>query len=288
MFGRESLRKSSRRLLLVLLILAGCAAPSRNKDPLDIVLPSQWIGNIDQAGFNEPSGITFYPPSETLFVVGDEGDICEIQLDGVLIRQKRIRDADFEGITFNPATGLLYVAVEGEESIIEIEPTDLSVRREFTIDRTYNGTTVLASGGQGIEAITFVPLPDHLEGGLFYVANQSFTLDTDDDVSAIVEVEVPLNSTSFEHQAARITKLFRLDVIDLSGLHYDVHGDNLYAISDAANVIMEITRAGDVLRSYAFPGDNQEGITLDNRGFLYIAQDSGGIIKYRWNLREGR
>ena len=38
-------------------------------------------------------------------------------------------------------------------------------------------------------------------------------------------------------------------------------------------------------RAYAFPGDNQEGITADPNGFLYIAQDSGGILKLKW-LRE--
>ena len=279
---------SSAKLLVVLILLAGCAAPIKNTDPLAIVLPSQWIGNIDQAQFNEPSGIVFYPESETLFVVGDEGDICEIQLDGALIRQKHIRNADFEGITFDPTTGFLYIAIEGQETIIEVDPKDLSVRREFAIQRTFNGDTLLAPGGQGIEAITFVPLADHPEGGLFYVANQSFSLDSKDDISAVFEIEVPLSSTSIEDQTARIAKHFHLGLTDLSGLHYNEERDSLYIISDAANVIMETTRSGRILRAYAFPGDNQEGITLDNGGFLYIAQDSGGIIKFRWNMPESR
>ncbi len=41
------------------------------------------------------------------------------------VKQKRICDADFEGITCDPATGLLYIAVEGEEKIIEMDPGDL-------------------------------------------------------------------------------------------------------------------------------------------------------------------
>ncbi len=273
--------------LLVSVLLAGCAAPVETHNPLAIVLPSKWIGDIDSVGFNEPSGIVFSAESDTLFVVGDEGDICEIRLDGELIRQAHIHDGDFEGITIDPSTGFLYIAVEGEERIIELDPGDLSIRREFAIDRQFNGQTVLARGGQGIEAITFAPDADHPEGGVFFVANQSFSLDTDEDVSAVFVIEAPLSSTSSEGQTASITRYFRLGVIDLAGLQYHEDYDTLYVISDAANVIMETTRSGHILRSYAFPGDNQEGITFDDKGFLYIAQDSGGIVKYQWTRREG-
>lgn len=72
-------------------------------------------GNIDRVGFKEPSGICFHPARETLFVVGDRGHVGEMQTDGTLVRERRIRKADFEGITCNPGTGLLYIAVEGEE-----------------------------------------------------------------------------------------------------------------------------------------------------------------------------
>jgi len=61
--------------------------------------PCKLIGNIDRVNFNEPSGIVFHPGRDTLFVVGAEGDICEIRKDGTMLKQKRILDADFEGIT---------------------------------------------------------------------------------------------------------------------------------------------------------------------------------------------
>ena len=60
------------------------------------------------------SDIVFYPPRETLFAVRDNGQVVEIKSDGSLIREQEIReDADFEGITYNPDTGMLYVVVEG-------------------------------------------------------------------------------------------------------------------------------------------------------------------------------
>lgn len=251
--------------------------------PLHEIFPCKWIGNIDKLNFKEPSGIVFHPQRGTLFVVGDNGDIGEIQTDGKLVKQKRIRKADFEGITCDPATGFLYIAVEGEEKIIEIDPENFEVLREFSINRTFRGTMCLKPGGQGIEAITFVPDSSHPEGGTFYVANQSFTLDNEEDPSAIFEVELPLRSRSNRNSQAKILRYFTPGIIDLSGLFYDCTNDYLYVISDATNTFFEITKDGDILKSYAFPGKNQEGIAVDMKGFLYIAQDSGGIIKLKWN-----
>ena len=62
---------------------------------------------------------------------------------------------------------------------------------------------------------------------------------------------------------------------------YDAATDRFWAVSDGPNLLSEIDRDGHVLRVRAFPGDNQEGLAVDGDGFLYIAQDSGGIIKLR-------
>ena len=144
-----------------------CGSSLGQADPLGIVFPNTWVGNIDKIEFNEPSGIVFHRARGTLFVVGDGGDICEIETDGTLIQQKHIRRADFEGITYDPSTGLLYVAIEGEEKIVEFEPEGLAEIRAFAIQRTFEGEMRLKPGGSGIEAITFVPDSGHPHGGTF-------------------------------------------------------------------------------------------------------------------------
>jgi myo-inositol-hexaphosphate 3-phosphohydrolase len=274
------------RCLLVILLpsfLLGCGTFIKRMNSPSTPFPHQWIGNIDRVNFKEPSGIVFHPGRETLFVVGDEGDICEIRRDGTLVKQKRICCADFEGIACDPSTGLLYIAIEGDEKIIEIDPEHFRVLREFVISRTFREAMVLKAGGHGIEAITFVPDSNHPEGGTFYVTNQGLDLDNREDPSAIFELEVPLRSSSSGDATAKIVRYFSLGVIDLSGLCYDEKSGHLYVMSDATNTFFEITREGKVLRAYAFPGENQEGIAVDANGFIYIAQDSGGIIKLKWN-----
>lgn len=243
----------------------------------------QWIQNIDRLSFNEPSGIVFHPGRDTLFVVGDEGDVCEIKRNGALVKRKRIRDADFEGITCDPVTGLLYIAVEGEEKIIEIDPEEFRVLREFVIERIFRGATVLRAGGQGIEGIALVPDSRCREGGTFYVVNQGLNLDDKEDPPAVFVLDVPLRPGPGGGNVATIRRYFFLGLIDLSGLCYDESSDHLYVVSGAMNALLEITREGEVMRSLVLPGDNQEGIALDAEGFLYIAQDSGGIIKVKWN-----
>ncbi len=258
-----------------------CSQPLPGGDPP--LLPHEWIGNIDRVDFNEPSGICFHAQRKTLFVVGDEGDVYEIMTDGTPIQQKHLRDADFEGITHDPSTGLLYIAVEGEETILEVEPETLDIRREFAIERRFEGRLLLKIGGGGIEAITYAPDPTHPEGGTFYVANQGFSLEHEEDISAVFEIEVPLKSQREHNLSGRIRRYFRIGAIDLAGLHYDHKTGKLLIISDETDRLFELdASAGTLLRAFTLHGRDQEGIAVDEHGFLYIAQDSGGILKIRW------
>ncbi len=278
--------KKSLPFCLLIIFLSGCTLGCsviiKGKDT-KTCFPYQWVGDIDRVNLEGPSGIVYHSERRTLFVVGDKGDICEIQRDGALVKRERIRHADFEGITYNPSSGLLYIAIEGEEKIIEVDPADFRVLREFEINRTFRGSTVLKAGGDGVEAISFVPDSNHPEGGAFYIANQGFDLENREDPSAIFEIEVPLKSGSSKGGMAWIIRSISLSAVDLSGLCYDKRSDHLYAISGVGNTLFELTRDGDILAAYTLPGDNQEGIAVDESGFLYIAQDSGGIVKVKWD-----
>lgn len=282
------MNKNARRtiyfcLLVFLLTIQTAKLLAVPYDINDILFKYDWFGNIDRIGFKEPSGIVFHPQRGTLFVVGDLGDVCEIQTDGTLVKQKHVRDADFEGVTCDPTTGLLYIAIEGEEKILEVNPESFEILREFDIPRTFQGKTVLKKGEQGIEGITFVPDESHPEGGTFYVNNQSFDLDNVEDPSAIFQIQLPLKTGSGKKLKAEIIRYFEPGVVCLSGIHYDSIAQRLYVVSNSTNTFLEITMAGELINFYAFPGSEQEGIAIDDAGYMYIAQDTGGIVKIRWN-----
>lgn len=245
-------------------------------------LPQERIELLELKPVREPSGVCYHALRQSLFAVDDGGTICEFRTDGKILHQRFIRAADFEGITLDPSSGLLYLAVEGAETLLEVDPKTLRPRREFLLPRTFEGKTVMKEGGQGIEAVTFVPDKKHPHGGTFFIANQSFDLNATEDISALLEVEVPLKGRGKPKPGeVRILRCFKAGVIDLSDLHYDAKSDIIYALSDATDQLLAYTRTGKLLKSWTLPGENQEGITVDSEGMLYLAQDSGGVLKLK-------
>lgn len=244
-----------------------------------VALPYNWVGNITKSQIAEPSGITYHPARRSLFIADDSGIIHEIRLDGTHIQSKGLNERDIEGITVNPNTGLLYVAIEDDEAIIELDAETLTMQREFRIGRNFEGEQLLRKGGMGIEAIAFVPDDSHPEGGTFWVGNQSFSLKAKDEPSVVCEVVVPLRSGTARKAEGTIIHAYRMNFIDISGLAYDVQGDLLVLVSDTSNLLVELKREGTILGQYLLPGDEQEGVVLDGVGYMYIAQESGEIIK---------
>jgi uncharacterized protein YjiK len=273
----------SLSFLVFLVVVGGCMPFTQKQgDPLDILFPHERISNFNSIDFDEPSGIVFHAQRGTLFIVGDEGDLAEIKPDGSLVQKGEIKDTDFEGITYNPATGLLYAVTESKARIIEINPNDFDVLRVLVVDPVFEDEEILKSKKNHVEAITFVPNPDQPEGGTFFLTNSQNEEVGKAAASTIFEVIVPLQNHSAENATAKIINVFPLKVMDLSGLDYDPANDHLYVISDTTNTFLEITRNGEVLKAYAFPGKNQEGVSVDSEGFLYFVQDSGGINKVKW------
>ncbi len=64
-------------------------------------------------------------------------------------------------------------------------------------------------------------------------------------------------------------------------MYFDERTGLLNVVCDAPNILVEMTLQGNVIRRYAFPGNDQEGICRDPEGFIYIAQDAGGILKLK-------
>ena len=274
-------RHGALGLLGLSVLLAGCSAL---KFAPTIRFPYLWLdvqgfgGDIDRQNIPEPSGIVYHPQRNTLFVVSDEGWVAEIQKNGTPVAKYRVI-GDLEGITLNPETGLLYVAVEGEDVILEFDPERGEVTRRFPINREFQGNPNFLQKkvdeyDNGIESIAFVADSKHPEGGAFYVGNQW-------DPPMIMEILVPLKSSRAAEAGAKIMRVLPFKMDDPAGMYYDRSTGLLNIVGDADNIFVEITLTGRLIRQYAFLGDNQEGICLDDEGNLYIAQDTGGILKVK-------
>jgi len=224
-------------------------------------------------GLPEPSGIVYHTGRKTLFVVSDEGSIGEVTLDGK-VRSSRALGGDLEGITFDPATGYLYVVREGHEILFEVDPDRFTIRRRFTIDRSFEGDPdFLERGGDGIEGITFVPDPSHPEGGRFFAVNQF-------DPPALVELGVPLRTSRERFERARVLKAYRIASPPLSDVSWHEALKVFLVPSALWRSVHVIDAAGNRLRTVRVPGIMQEGIAPLPGGAYVIAQDTGGLIRW--------
>lgn len=278
--------------LILLIFLTSSHTCSLEKKSPTIAFPYEWLdrpgsgGNIDQQGIVEPSGICFHPLRKTLCVVSDEGELFEIEKDGTPVFSIKFPDDfDLEGVTVHPQTGLLYLVREGEDEVIEFDLDKKEVVRIFPLNREYNGNPDFLQEASdeydnGIESITFVPNENHPEGGTFYIGNQY-------DPSCIMEVLIPIKSSFTETAEAQILRILPFNIKDPAALCYDPKTGLLNAVNDADNIFVELTLDGKLVKEYAFLGDEQEGIAWDEEDYLYIAQDTGGIIRVR-DLRKRR
>ena len=266
----------------IVILLLSCSMSDMSSPT--IRFPYQWLGeqgiggDINLQNFPEPSGICFHPLRKTLFVVSDEGYVAEIMTDGTPVYRQKI-PGDLEGVTVNPQTGFLYIVIEGDDIILEFDPEKREVTRRFPLNRTFAGNPNYIEKqvnryDNGLESIEFIPDDNHPEGGTFYVGNQW-------DPACVMEVYIPIKSSHENEAEARILRILPLEIDDPAALFYDPKAGLLNVVSDADNILVEITLDGKIVREYAFLGDEQEGIARDDEGNLYIAQDRGEIIKVK-------
>lgn len=220
----------------------------------------------------EPSGIVYHDAHGSYYVVGDQGELYQVSKTGQLEKKKKLKNGDFEGITVDPVTQLLYIAVEGDEEILEVNPDNFKIVRKFTVERYFQGKLVLDEEDDGIEGLTYNP---HTKS--FFLTNQQFNNDKSADASAVFELEFPQSNKG--NQKLRIIHYKKMPITDLSVISYDVNKSVFYVVSDINDTLITMDRDFNILDQTILPGLDQEGLALTPEGDFLIAQDSGGIVK---------
>ena len=99
----------------------------------------------------ELSGLCLNKDQTALLGVSDQGALYEISFTGT-VSTIWTHDADMEGITMDPATDNLYVAVEGEQKIYQIDaPSYQTYKTLFYVQEAVDGSF----GNSGLEGIAY-------------------------------------------------------------------------------------------------------------------------------------
>ena len=222
----------------------------------------------------EASGITYSAKSNSLFVVNDEGTIYELSKKGKILREKKIGKYDFEGIVADDKNDVLLVANEKDDTVLVLSKNDFKKLHKISIKRKFEGVKVLKKGSDGIEGLA-------LFKNKLYLSNQSNKLYPENDSSVIVIIDYDLKK-----KKQKIKNIINHGLTDISGLTFV--DDILYMISDNNNFIVSYDiNKKKILRKDKLPKKfAQEGITFDNKGNLFIADDKGQILKIKRYLEK--
>ncbi len=213
------------------------------------------------ADIPEASGISYCKNSGTLVVANDEGWYYEIDTNGKILNKDRVRKYDLEGVYCEDDRFVF--AVEDRGLLIVNRKT--TKKKLIEIDTTYRNKKLdIFSKKSGLEGITKI-------GEIYYLAKQAKKKKD----SLIVAVKLNRNR-------AKIVGVLKPKIADISGLTY--HNNILYMVSDKKDLLIKYNIKKDkLIEKIKLPKTAQEGVAFDDKGFIYIADDDGAVLKYREN-----
>jgi len=232
-------------------------------------LPIENVEIIDLKDPIEPSGLTLDKNNiDILYIVSDNGYLCSYNDSTKEGNCDLInKNLDLEGIT--SINNEIYVANEGKDELVNLNNSN-----HFKIPRKIKDLVILGEkSSDGIEALTFLYNKNNKD--YFAISNQSDNIGGNDSSNIIFFSKNSNNEINIE-------KVFLFNIIDISGLFYS--NNNLLFISDTENILVKMNLDSYNTKTYNLPGKDQEGIVLNEFfNILYIAQDSGDILKFYLN-----
>jgi uncharacterized protein YjiK len=221
---------------------------------------------IGQPGVKEPSGIAFHPGLGRLFLVGDEGTLAELDVQGQVLKTTKI-EHQIEDVVVHPPTGDLVMISEKTSELILYDPVAHQERKRWRLDVTALLGEEAKEKNQGFEGITFRPEAGRPGGGVFYLTHQRAPAVI---VGITLDPAAPIGQIGSEAVVARWTTP---GYEDLTAISYVAAWDRFMVIADARERILVLRPDGSQEKRFPLPGEQQEGICFDDDGGLWIADD---------------
>jgi uncharacterized protein YjiK len=205
----------------------------------------------------ELSGLCFNKDSTKLLSCGDQGVVKAINFNGE-VEDILVQDADMEGITLDPATGDLYLAVEGRQEIYRMSAPGYSFAvsvfpvKEAVENNYRNG---------GLEAV------EYYKDEILFVGSQA---------------EANLWQYSFDGTMISKVSLSSF-ASEIAGLCYEPEVDLLWVTDSNKCAIFLCKPDGTLLETYDVSFiENAESICVDRQGgWVWVGSDEDSPLLYK-------
>jgi uncharacterized protein YjiK len=225
----------------------------------------------------EASAITWNWDSDSLFVLGDEGDyVVEVNKQGVELSSMNLFGFDdTEGLTY-VGNGQFVITEERLQDAYLFTYQGGGAVGRGTLPSLSVGPTV---GNVGIEGLSYDPLT-----GRFIMVKEKtpqavydVALDFAGNTASVTELVPPANPFAQIFGTADLSEVQVLTTVQ--SLRGTADQNNLLIYSQESSRLLEVSRSGQILSQFDFSAIAQdaEGVTIDADGILYIAGETPSL-----------
>jgi uncharacterized protein YjiK len=252
--------------------LAGQLAPGRAPGWAGLPAPE-----VTEAGVKEASGVAWHAGLGRLFVVGDQGRLAEFDPSGDK-RSSAKPGGNLEDLVEHPPTGLLILLSEKKGELLAWDPATRRATARWPIEAAAVLGQEPRDRNQGFEGLAFRPEAGRPGGGVFYLVHQRAP-------ALVVAIAFdPSRPPAALGASAVVTRFALPPHQDLTAASWVPSLGRLLVVSDQDDRLMVVAEGGTIEAELALPGLRQEGLALDGRGDLWVADDRGGLLRFRGGL----
>lgn len=226
----------------------------------EVQMPVMGESAVYDVDVEELSGLCLNPQGTALLSCGDQGVVKQISFTGE-VSDFRTHDADMEGITVDPATEDIYLAIEGEQKVCRLEAPDYkdypaAFYVQEAVDNEYRNS--------GLEGISYY------KDGIVFIGSQR-----------------EANLWQYKLDGTMVSKISLSDFAsEIAGLCYDPEGNWLWITDSNRAKLYVCTVEGELLATYDLSGiENAESVCVDrDRNCVWIGSDEEFPKLFRYSF----
>ena len=223
-------------------------------------------------GLREASGIAWHPARGRLFAVGDRGTLAEIDRTGAVVAMHHV-GGNLEDVTVHGPSGRLVLLAEKKGELVVWDPAAAAETARFALDVAGVLGREPVDRNQGFEGIVFRAEAGRPGGGVFHLVHQRKPARL---VTIAFDPTTPARALGATDVLARhALKPYE----DLTAVTWSETIGRLLVIAESADRLLVVSPDGTIDADLPLPGEQQEGLTLDPEGALWVADERRGLLR---------